>query len=94
QAAAQRVVTLLGRGQLQASPIVAEVNPRWCTGCELCIEACPYGARIKDIMKGIVVVREALCQGCGACATVCPSGATKLRQFTDKQVFSMIDAGI
>ncbi|UCC17933.1 MAG: CoB--CoM heterodisulfide reductase iron-sulfur subunit A family protein [Dehalococcoidales bacterium] len=94
QAAAQRAVTLLGRGQLQASPIVAEVNPRWCTGCEICIQACPYGARIKDIMKGIVVVREALCQGCGACAAVCPSGATKLRQFTDKQVFSMIDAGI
>ncbi|UCD08591.1 MAG: CoB--CoM heterodisulfide reductase iron-sulfur subunit A family protein [Dehalococcoidales bacterium] len=94
QAAAQRAVTLLGRGRLQASPIVAEVNPRWCTGCELCIEACPYGARIKDIMKGIVVVREALCQGCGACAAVCPSGATRLRQFTDKQVFSMIDAGI
>ena len=94
QAAAQRAVTLLGRGQLQASPIVAEVNSRWCTGCELCIEACPYGARIKDIGKGIVVVREALCQGCGACAAVCPSGATKLRQFTDKQVFSMIDVGI
>jgi heterodisulfide reductase subunit A len=94
QAAAQRAVTLLGRGQLQASPIVAEVNSRWCTGCELCIEACPYGARIKDTAKGIVVVREALCQGCGACAAVCPSGATKLKQFTDKQVFSMIDAGI
>ena len=94
QAAAQRAVTLLGRGQLQASPIVAEVNPRWCTGCEVCVAACPYGARIKDTAKGIVVVREALCQGCGACAAVCPSGATKLRQFTDKQVFSMIDAGI
>jgi heterodisulfide reductase subunit A len=94
QAAAQRVVTLLGRGQLQASPIVAEVNARWCTGCELCVEACPYGARIKDTGKGIVVVREALCQGCGACAAVCPSGATKLRQFTDKQIFSMIDVGI
>ncbi|OGN87871.1 MAG: hypothetical protein A2158_07055 [Chloroflexi bacterium RBG_13_46_14] len=94
QAAAQRAVTLLGRGQLQPSPIVAEVNPRWCTGCEICVPACPYGARIKDIMKGIVIVREALCQGCGACAAVCPSGATKLRQFTDKQVFSMIDAGI
>ncbi len=94
QAAAQRAVTLLSRDYLQASPIVAEVNPRWCTGCEICVEACPYGARIKDAGKGIVVVREALCQGCGACAAVCPSGATKMRQFTDKQVFSMIDAGI
>lgn len=94
QAAAQRAVTLLSRGFLQPSLVVAEVNPRWCTGCEMCIEACPYGARIKDTAKGIVVVREALCQGCGACAAVCPSGATKLRRFTDKQVFSMIDAGV
>lgn len=94
RAAAQRAATLLGRGYLQPSPVVAEVNQRWCTGCELCVEACPYGARIKDTFKGIVVVREALCQGCGACAAVCPSGATRLRRFTDKQVFSMIDAGI
>ena len=71
-----------------------KISKELCKGCELCIEACPYGARIQDIMKGIVVVREALCQGCGACAAVCPSGATKLRQFTDKQVFSMIDVGI
>ncbi len=94
QAAAQRAVTLLSREQLQPSQIVAEVNERWCTGCELCIEACPYGARVKDSDKGVVVVREALCQGCGACAAVCPSGATKLRRFTDKQVLSMIDAGV
>ena len=94
RAAAQRAVTLLGREQLQPSLVVAEVNERWCTGCELCIEACPYSARIKDTDKGVVVVREALCQGCGACVTACPSGASKLRRFTDKQVFSMIDAGV
>jgi heterodisulfide reductase subunit A len=94
RAAAQRAVTLLGREQLQPSLVVAEVNERWCTGCELCIEACPYGARVKDVDKGVVVVREALCQGCGACVTACPSGASKLRRFTDKQVFSMIDAGV
>ena len=94
QAAAQRAVTLLSREQLQPSPIVAEVNERWCTGCEVCIEACPYGARVKDSDKGVVVVREALCYGCGACVAACPSGAAKLRRFTDKQVFSMIDAGV
>ncbi|MBN2239156.1 MAG: CoB--CoM heterodisulfide reductase iron-sulfur subunit A family protein [Dehalococcoidales bacterium] len=94
QAAAQRAVNLLGKGVLQPSMIVAEVKPRWCTGCQMCISACPYGARIFDPNKGIVVVREALCQGCGACAAVCPSGATRMKQFSDKQVFSMIDAGI
>jgi len=94
QAAAQRAVTLLSREELQPSPIVAEVNERWCTGCEVCIPACPYGARVKDRDKGVVVVREALCHGCGACVTACPSGAAKLRRFTQRQVLSMIDAGL
>jgi len=94
QAAAQRAVTLLSREKLHPSAVVAEVNERWCTGCEVCIQACPYGARVKDKDKGVVVVREALCYGCGACVAACPSGAAKLRRFTDKQILSMIDAGV
>jgi len=94
QAAAQRAVTLLSREKLHPSAVVAEVNERWCNGCEVCIQACPYGARVKDKDKGVVVVREALCYGCGACVAACPSGAAKLRRFTDKQILSMIDAGV
>jgi heterodisulfide reductase subunit A len=94
QAAAQRAVTLLSKEQLFPSAVVAEVNERWCTGCELCVQACPYGARVKDKDKGVVVVREALCYGCGACVAACPSGAAKLRRFTNKQILSMIDAGL
>jgi len=59
-----------------------------------CVSACPYNARFKDTDKGVVVVIEALCQGCGACVAICPSGAAKLRGFTDKQVFSVMDAVI
>ena len=76
------------------SPGIAEVNERWCTGCEVCISVCPYGVRVKDSEKGVVVVREALCRGCGACAAACPSGASKLRGFTGKQVLSMIDVAV
>ncbi|MFC1932728.1 FAD-dependent oxidoreductase [Chloroflexota bacterium] len=94
QAAAHRVITLLSKEQLQPSLMIAEVNERWCTGCEVCIPVCPYGVRIKDGDKGVVVVREALCHGCGACAAACPSGAAKLRGFTDKLVFSMIDVAV
>ncbi|MFC1957759.1 FAD-dependent oxidoreductase [Chloroflexota bacterium] len=94
QAAAHRVTTLLNKEQLQPSLIIAEVNERWCTGCEVCIPVCPYGVRVKDGDKGVVVVRQVLCRGCGACAAACPSGAAKLRGFTDKQVFSMIDVAV
>jgi heterodisulfide reductase subunit A len=93
-AASLRAVNILRRAAVPVSGMVAEVNPRWCTGCELCIPACPYGARIKDEGRGIVVVRESLCQGCGACAAVCPGGATTMKQFSGEQVFSMLDAGL
>jgi len=94
QAAAQRAACLLSHERLESGRIVSEVNERRCSGCELCVEACPYNARFKDVDKGVVVVIEALCQGCGACVAVCPSGAAKLRGFTDKQVLSMLDAAI
>jgi heterodisulfide reductase subunit A-like polyferredoxin len=94
QAAAQRAVSILARERLQSGRVVSEVNERWCTGCGICVEACPYGARVKDEERGVVIVREALCQGCGACAVACPSGAAKLRGFTEKQAFAMVDAAI
>lgn len=94
QAAAQRAASLLARERLESGRVVSEVNERRCSGCELCISVCPYDARAKDEEKGVVTVIEALCQGCGACAAVCPNDAAKLRGFTDKQVFSMVDAAV
>ena len=91
QAAAQRAVTLLARQRLQSGRVVAEVNARRCTGCEVCVGICPYGARVKDEEQGVVVVREALCRGCGACATACPNGAAQLRGFSERQMFAMMD---
>jgi heterodisulfide reductase subunit A len=94
QAAAQRVVALLGRELRQPSVFIAEVSERWCTGCEVCVPVCPYGARVMDREKGVVIVREAMCRGCGACAAACPSGAAKLKGFTDREVLSMLDAAV
>ncbi len=94
QAAAQRAASILSRERLESGRVGSEVNERRCSGCELCVSACPYNARFKDTDKGVVVVIEALCQGCGACVAICPSGAAKLRGFTDKQVFSVMDAVI
>jgi len=92
QAAAQRAVSLLTRGQLVSGIAVSETVQRQCSQCELCITVCPYDARVKDMESGEVVVREALCRGCGACVVACPGGAAKLRGFKDRQVFSLIDA--
>jgi heterodisulfide reductase subunit A len=94
QAAAQRAASILAREYLESGRVVAEVNERRCSGCELCVSVCPYNARFKDREKGVVVVIEVLCQGCGACAAICPNSAAKLRGFTDRQALSMVDAAL
>jgi heterodisulfide reductase subunit A len=94
QAAAQRAAQLLSRELLVPPTAISEVNERWCTGCELCVKVCPFEARYKAVDKRVVQVREALCRGCGACAAACPSGAAQLRELTDRQLISMLDAAL
>jgi heterodisulfide reductase subunit A len=91
-AAASRALTILSRKTLKTKGIVVQVNPRRCVGCEICVGVCAYDARQFDPEKGYVTVNEILCQGCGACAAACPNGATQQNQFTQKQIFSMIDS--
>jgi heterodisulfide reductase subunit A len=92
EAVTQRALSVLTRGRLVSRRIVAEVNERRCSACELCIAACVYDARVRDVDRNIVAVRDIVCQGCGACAMVCPNDAVKLRGLQDKQVMEMIDA--
>jgi heterodisulfide reductase subunit A-like polyferredoxin len=94
QAAAMRAASLLTRERLVSGRIVAEVDARRCSGCELCISVCPFNARVKDEERRVVVVRETLCQGCGACVVVCPNSAAKLRGFIERQVLSIVDAAV
>ncbi|MFW6131579.1 MAG: 4Fe-4S binding protein, partial [Candidatus Aminicenantaceae bacterium] len=89
--AASKALALLSSDELYHDPIVAEVDEELCSGCKLCVSICPYEARIFDESKNIVSVNEILCEGCGACIAACPSGASQQRNFTDDQIFSMID---
>lgn len=93
-AAAIKVVMLLSQERMVSRRYIAEVNERWCRGCEVCISSCPYKARVMDEQKKIAKVIPTLCRGCGTCAAVCPNGATKLKGYEDKQIFSVIDAAI
>lgn len=72
----------MGGSKLSENPIVASdkarVNAEKCTGCGLCVEACPYGAiRLED---GVARVAEIMCEGCGTCALACPLGAITIEQ--------------
>ena len=92
QGAAVRAVSLLSKDELEATPIVASVNPRLCAACGLCIEICPYGARVLEPRATCAEVIEVLCQGCGACIVTCPNKASQQKGFEMGQVYGMIDA--
>jgi heterodisulfide reductase subunit A len=90
-AAASKAMALLSTGSLPQDPLVATVDAEICSGCRVCVPACPYDARAYDPLLGVCTVNAALCQGCGACAGACPNKACILRNTTASQVLAMID---
>ncbi|MDY7080606.1 MAG: FAD-dependent oxidoreductase [Chloroflexota bacterium] len=94
QGAAVRAVKLLSKDELEATPIIASVNPRLCAACGLCVEICPYDARILEPGAPYAEVIEVLCQGCGACIAACPNKASQQKGFEIGQVYGMLDAMI
>jgi heterodisulfide reductase subunit A2 len=104
--AASKVAALFSQSELTREPIIAVVNrtapPLFttCTGCALCVPACPYQAiEMEDIKTrdGKVVKRAAkinpgLCQGCGTCVALCRVKAIDLQGFSNEQVFAELMA--
>jgi heterodisulfide reductase subunit A len=90
--AAAKVLNLFAQRKMVQEPTIAYVDAELCSGCGLCIPACPYDARSMHEWQHIAVVTTALCQGCGACATVCPNKACKIRNLTQRQILSMVEA--
>jgi heterodisulfide reductase subunit A2 len=91
KAAASMAQALIARGEVEAQPMISEIDPDICIGCQVCMGLCPYGAIEFDERHRISVVNSAVCKGCGSCAGHCPSGAAKIKHFTDKQVFAEIE---
>jgi heterodisulfide reductase subunit A len=90
--AAAKALSLISSEKIYHSPIIAEVDKDICSGCKICIGTCPYSAREFDEVAKIATVNDVLCEGCGACVSACPSGASQLKNLTDKQIDSMIEA--
>ena len=89
--AAAKVISLFSQRTMVMEPTVATVDWELCSGCGLCVPACPYGARALHAWLPVATVNEALCQGCGACAVACPNKATRLRNFATAQVLAMME---
>jgi len=90
-AAAARVLAVFSKPELEADPLISEVDEEVCAGCGLCVEICKYGAREINELKKVAEVNEALCLGCGACISACPSNASIHRNLTKGQILRMVE---
>jgi len=90
-AAAAKVLSLFGQEKMVQEPLIACVDTDLCSGCGVCVVACPFDARVLDEDEKISIVNEALCQGCGACVSACPNKACQLRNSSPKTYMAMVD---
>ena len=51
------------------------VKPEECTGCEICIPACPVEAI--SMVDGVAKINSEECTECGTCVGECPAEAIK-----------------
>ncbi|MBN1660125.1 MAG: CoB--CoM heterodisulfide reductase iron-sulfur subunit A family protein [Anaerolineae bacterium] len=89
--AAAKVLSLFSQREMIQEPTVAYVDEQVCSGCGLCVPACPYDARSMHEWRHVATVNAALCQGCGACTMVCPNKACQVRNLTHRQILSMVE---
>lgn len=54
------------------------VDEERCTGCGLCVKACPTGAM--RLVDGVAQVEQSLCRECQVCLSACPNGAVLAMQ--------------
>jgi heterodisulfide reductase subunit A len=94
QGAAMRAAAFLAPGVVCERPTSVWVNERLCSFCGLCVEACPYDARVMNYDTRVADVDYVLCQGCGVCAMVCPNKATLQKAFEHGQVMAAIDMAL
>lgn len=89
-AAASRVASFLGRGEITVSPEVAQIVQEKCNGCMVCIGVCPVNAiqKVNERME----VNPISCVGCGVCVPRCPQGAIDLKNCTENQLIAQIRA--
>lgn len=91
EAAAAGVLSLIGKGYIDMEAVIALIDEKTCSGCQLCRSICTYGAISFDAEKGLCQVNDALCKGCGNCVGGCPSGSISLSNYTSEQIVAEME---
>jgi heterodisulfide reductase subunit A len=84
------------RGEVETEPIIAQVDPSLCIGCNECEEVCSYGAIGLELYQNrlVSVVNESLCKGCGTCAATCPAHAITINHFDYDQIYEQVSEAL
>ncbi|MFO7980582.1 MAG: 4Fe-4S binding protein [Candidatus Aminicenantes bacterium] len=90
-AAASEALALADKGKFILEPVTAEIDKELCSGCQICVNLCPFTAISYNEEEGISEINDALCKGCGTCVSACPSGASQQRHFKDNQILAEIE---
>lgn len=91
RAAVMGCLAFLARAEIPVAPHISTVKTKWCSGCGLCVTACPAGARKIHPYLHVAQVDSAICMGCGTCQAACPSGVAGQFNLTKKQILDVID---
>jgi heterodisulfide reductase subunit A len=89
--AASRVLSIISKGEVDIEPVRASIDEKYCAGCRMCNNLCPYGAIDFLEEKKVSWVNDALCKGCGTCVAACPAGAIIGKGFSDIQIYAELE---
>jgi heterodisulfide reductase subunit A-like polyferredoxin len=89
--AAARILSYISKGEVEIDPVRAFVDEKYCAGCRICNNLCPYSAIDFIDEKKISMVNEVLCKGCGTCVAACPASAITGKGFSDEQIFAEME---
>jgi heterodisulfide reductase subunit A len=89
--AAARILSIIAKGEVEIDPVRAFIDEKYCAGCRMCNNLCPYSAIDFIDDKKISQVNDVLCKGCGTCVAACPASAITGKGFSDAQIFAELE---